>query len=414
MELISSVFVFDWGTIGNDSVVAQLAAHNNPDFKLDKTMHYAQLCIGSLKGALTNYTRNGEEFTADLPYMLKVLSIAKATSIHVHPNQIDAEFLHKKEPQVYRHTGSKPEMIIALTPFVAVCSFRPLSEIKDILLNIYPLRRLVVGDSDDFDLLEAGDEQGLRNCFRTLMQKELDAIAQCVEAISKDFGKEMCKYDVLDIFNILKGEFRKDVGVILIFFLNVIRLQPGEAMFADAGEMHAYLSGECIEFLTPSENVIRTGLTTKYKDVKQLCQIVNYKGLTVEEVKLKPEHIGEQRLLFKPPIEDFAVTQIILRPIDQLYVLQIEQQPGIMLVISGQRTLEVNGVKQAQLKRGSILFLPYEVGTELRFVYSGEGEENFVAFITTPNVAPVEPSNDPPIDQPNAPPVAMSVTEMAN
>lgn len=388
MELIGLVYSFDWGKIGNESTVAQLAALNDPAFKVQENMHYAQLCIGSYPGEVAKYKESGEALTTELPFMLKVLSMNKAISLHVHPNKNKAEYLHLREPKFYRDPSHKPEMAIALTPFVAVCGFRPLSEIKNMLMDIYPLKKLVMADSDDIDLLAAGDEQGLRNCYQKLFDRDLDALIECVEAISKDFGKEMCKFDVLEIFNILKRDFPKDIGVISIFFLNVIRLEPGQAMFADTGQIHSYLSGDCIESVALSDNVIRVGLTKKYRDTKHLSNILNYKSPTAEGIILKPERIDDQRLLFQPPIEDFAVTQITLRPEDNVYALQIEQSPGIMLVLSGQRTLVVQGVNQSQLKRGSILFLPYEAGTELQFLSSGEEKENFVAYINTANTQP--------------------------
>ncbi|XP_039960505.1 mannose-6-phosphate isomerase-like [Bactrocera tryoni] len=393
MELIGLVYRFDWGKIGNDSLVAQLAALNNPGFKLQANLPYAQLCVGSYPGDIAIYKESGEALSTELPFILKVLSMNKAISLHVHPNKTNAEYLHLREPKFYKDSWHKPEMAIALTPFVAVCGFRPLSEIKNMLMDIYPLKKFVMADSDDIDLLDAGDEQGLRNCYQRIFDRDLEAVAQCVEEISKDFGKEMCKFDVLEIFNVLKRDFPRDIGVILIFFLNVIRLEPGQAMFADAGQIHSYLAGDCIECMTPSDNAIRAGLTIKYRDTKHLSNILNYKSSTAEDIIVKPERINDQQVIFKPPIEDFAVTQITLRPEDDVYVLQIEQSPGIMLVLSGQRTLEVNGVKQTQLKRGSILFLPFEAGTELRFLASGDEKESFVAYISTANTPP-NPTTD--------------------
>ena len=35
-----------------------------------------------------------------------------------------------------------------------------------------------------------------------------------------------------------------------MFFLNVVTLQPGEAMFLGANVPHAYLSGDCVECMS--------------------------------------------------------------------------------------------------------------------------------------------------------------------
>lgn len=38
----------------------------------------------------------------------------------------------------------------------------------------------------------------------------------------------------------------------------------------NSNEPHAYISGNCIECMANSDNVVRAGLTPKYKDVKTL------------------------------------------------------------------------------------------------------------------------------------------------
>ena len=38
-----------------------------------------------------------------------------------------------------------------------------------------------------------------------------------------------------------------DPGCFAPFLLNVYRLQPGQAIFVPAGEIHAYIQGDCIE-----------------------------------------------------------------------------------------------------------------------------------------------------------------------
>ena len=38
-----------------------------------------------------------------------------------------------------------------------------------------------------------------------------------------------------------------DPGCFAPFLLNIYKLQPGEAIYVPAGEIHAYISGDCIE-----------------------------------------------------------------------------------------------------------------------------------------------------------------------
>lgn len=47
--------------------------------------------------------------------------------------QDHAEELHKAFPDMYKDPNHKPELAIALTPFEALCGFRLLTEIQDLL-----------------------------------------------------------------------------------------------------------------------------------------------------------------------------------------------------------------------------------------------------------------------------------------
>ena len=49
---------------------------------------------------------------------LKVLSVAKALSIQAHPDKALAARLHAQDPAHYPDANHKPEMAIALTPFM--------------------------------------------------------------------------------------------------------------------------------------------------------------------------------------------------------------------------------------------------------------------------------------------------------
>lgn len=46
-----------------------------------------------------------------------------------------------------------------------------------------------------------------------------------------------------DVLLKLDREFPGDVGGFAIYFLNIINLKPGEAMYLEANLPHAYLSG---------------------------------------------------------------------------------------------------------------------------------------------------------------------------
>ena len=67
-----------------------------------------------------------------------------------------------------------------------------------------------------------------------------------------------------------------DAGVLVTLLLNHVVLAAGEAMFIDAGVIHAYTSGFGVEIMASSDNVLRAGLTPKHVDVPELLEITNF------------------------------------------------------------------------------------------------------------------------------------------
>ena len=57
------------------------------------------------------------------------------------------------------------------------------------------------------------------------------------------------------------------MGIIVQYFLNYIKLKPYQCLSMNPDEPHAYIKGDCIECMANSDNVIRMGLTTKFKDI---------------------------------------------------------------------------------------------------------------------------------------------------
>ena len=79
----------------------------------------------------------------------------------------------------------------------------------------------------------------------------------------------------------LEAQYPSDVGVLASFLFNYVKLNPGEALYLGANELHAYLQGECIECMATSDNVVRAGLTSKNLDVEILCSMLTYKQVFI-------------------------------------------------------------------------------------------------------------------------------------
>lgn len=75
----------------------------------------------------------------------------------------------------------------------------------------------------------------------------------------------------------LHSQFPGDNGVFAPLIMNYLVMQPGDSFFICANEPHAYISGDCTECMALSDNVVRAGLTPKFKDVDVLCNMLTYR-----------------------------------------------------------------------------------------------------------------------------------------
>lgn len=75
----------------------------------------------------------------------------------------------------------------------------------------------------------------------------------------------------------ISDNYPGDRGLFGPLFLNYVRLGPGKAFVMHANEPHAYLAGDILECMACSDNVVRVGLTPKYKDTATLLSMLTYK-----------------------------------------------------------------------------------------------------------------------------------------
>ena len=152
-------------------------------------------------------------------------------------------------------------MTIAVTPFDGFCGFRPLEEIAHFLSSVPPFRHLI-GDSaaKSFeDTIKASkDAAENKKALQSLFTQLMNAGKPAVEAAAKELAGLAVKegkafageggpsnegQELADLVIRLNGQFEGDIGLFVLFFLNYVKLQPGEAMFLKADDIHAYLSG---------------------------------------------------------------------------------------------------------------------------------------------------------------------------
>jgi mannose-6-phosphate isomerase len=158
----------------------------------------------------------------------------------------------------------------------------------------------------------------------------------------------------------------------------------GEAVFLAANEPHAYLSGDLAECMACSDNVIRSGLTPKFKDIDLLCSCLTYN--TGRAPIDKGDQMDAYTKLYTPPIPEFQLMNTNL-PANTSYVMPANQTPMLTIVIEGTGT--VNGTA---LRKGSIYCatpgtdVALQSGEEGITVYSARCNEDYVRPV--PNKKP--------------------------
>lgn len=267
----------------------------------------SQIGVESAEGSkyepLATYLASNEEgYKEGLPYLLKVLSIGAALSIQAHPDSKLAGELHASFPDLYRDPNHKPELAIALTPMDAMCSFRDVHQIAHYLTTVPEFAKVVNSDAKTTFLslvasfvapaqqpydLPQDIKDALRNLFHSLMTAPSEVVKEQLllllarlpsTVVDSDANKpsENWKY-LVEMIQTISKTYPGDVGVFAVFLLNVLRLAPGEAIFLAQNEPHAYLFGDCVECMATSDNVVRAGLTPKFKDVDTLVRMLTYK-----------------------------------------------------------------------------------------------------------------------------------------
>ncbi|MBW2261254.1 MAG: mannose-6-phosphate isomerase, class I [Deltaproteobacteria bacterium] len=218
-------------------------------------------------------------FSNELPFLFKVLAAGMPLSIQAHPDIDQAREGFERENaegidisadrRNYRDPNHKPELICALTPFWALNGFRQPGEIRTLAGAL---------GSEGLDALCSclDGRDGIRRFFSDLMTMAREPLRTLVrESVGKARG--LADTDpAFDWMVRLSHEFPDDPGVLGPLLLNLVRLEPGQAMALPARRLHAYLDGTGMEIMANSDNVLRGGLTVKHVDVPELLRVLSF------------------------------------------------------------------------------------------------------------------------------------------
>uniref|UniRef100_A0A7S1BQ30 mannose-6-phosphate isomerase n=2 Tax=Corethron hystrix TaxID=216773 RepID=A0A7S1BQ30_9STRA len=321
--------------------------------------------------------------TNDITFLFKVLSIGQVLSIQAHPDKHLAVRLHAARPSLYKDPNHKPEMAIALTDDTsALMGFRPMPEIYEHMLEYKEFAKAVgsravamcaslasksagygaaVGGMElDRQVDESRSFSALSEMFRTFVgQERNEFVISQVHALTSRLRKSWeentldRENELVKLILYLATIYPDDPCVLSPLFFNYVQLKRGQALYIRTNEPHAYISGELLECMATSDNVVRVGLTPKVKDTDTLLDMLTYRAgrprLTFGE------RVDHCTTLYRPPVEDFCVETLEVMAGDS-YDVEAVPSPSILLCYDGKGILKQTFGTSGETKELSVSF----------------------------------------------------------
>jgi len=318
------------------------------------------------------------KFGADLPYLPKILSIAKALPLQIHPDKELAARLHEKDPEKFGDANHKPEIAVALGKFEVFVGWMPLNDIQGLFTAIPILKSRFTND---------GPMHFNGETLKTIVQRILSAsdeeITEVYTAL-KDmpetkFGKHS---HIPKLLPRLADQYGKsDPGnLVALLTMNFLVLEKGDAIYVPADGIHAYLSGDIVECMARSDNVLNTGFCPRAdRDSSELfTAALTFSPKSGDDAILKPKASekgakGHTKVL-APPMSEFDMLVTELKAGESETIEPI-QGPGIMIVTAGSGAMKAGD--EYALKEGYVFFVGFDTKLELT---TDEGLEMHMAY----------------------------------
>ena len=309
--------------------------------------------------------RVAQKFNNRLPYLFKVLAAVKPLSIQAHPNLEQAKQGFKRENAAdipldaphrnYRDDNHKPECICALTPFWALCGFRQISDSIAYFSTICP-----AGMKNELEELNKNQNSvGLKRFFSFLMALDADHRQKIISEAKPNIRQQSAEDPVFEWILRLANDYPNDIGIFSPIILNLICLEPGEALFLAAGQLHAYLDGVGIELMANSDNVLRGGLTPKHIDVTELLKVLHFNELNLEI--LRPQNINPGEFVYESPAEEFVLSTIDLNS-NTTFRSKKQRSAEILLCTDGAADLvDAGSANMISMMKGMSVIVPAAV-----------------------------------------------------
>jgi mannose-6-phosphate isomerase len=345
----------------------------------------AEIWYGTHEGSPARLVEDNRTLTValggeQLPFLLKVLAADSPLSIQAHPNSAQAAEGFARENAAgiglqasdrnYKDDRHKPEMIVALTEFEALCGFKSSKQIRNLLESMLDPTDVSDGLTSIvkhwLELFSGQD--GLQKLFVDITSRRGNLDGVTAELTQQ--ANLSAQFELAARLNML---YPGDPGVIIALLMNHVWLEPGQALYLPAGNIHAYLGGLGVEIMASSDNVLRGGLTEKHVDVAELESGLDFEPNEPHLVTAR--ELAKGLVEFVTPVDDFILYRAELSGGVVLADLNI---PGasIVLCTAGEIALSNSIEERVVLQRGEAAFLGNDAK---KFSLAGSG----TAFLAT-------------------------------
>jgi len=396
---------YDWGSTSALALLQSRTPSGGPEAELWMGAHHAApsdlvLADGrrlALPEAISRFPEavlgqaTLDRFGPRLPFLLKVLAIARPLSVQVHPDAVRAAEAYLPDgDSPYIDGFHKPEMLYALEPMEALVGFRAPDQAAMLLARLGSERLAPV-----IEILEGGHPEVGPNADHGLHDHTADDESTRLHAALS----ELLNWPVIDraglVAEIAAGSMRlqaagntdypeafgwldrlvglhpADPMVLSPLLLDLVRLSPGQTLFVAAGLPHCYLNGLGVEILAASDNVLRAGLTSKAVDVEELLRVIDTRPCVPSSIP--PQALGEQEVSWRPEVEEFQLSRITVDSVDEATPVAADPSitgPQILLCTRGKIQART-GTRTVQLISGDSAFVSADAGP---ITFSGDGE----------------------------------------
>jgi mannose-6-phosphate isomerase len=236
-----------------------------------------------------------------LSFLVKVLAAARPLSLQVHPSDALAVEGFRREnaagidlnspSRIYRDPYAKPEILIALGRFEALCGLAPIEQTINLLAEI---------GSYATELRQRLASGGPAAVIAHLLidRPSIQALAAAARSIDDPRCRWLASLAVLH---------PNDPSAAISLLLNHVTLGAGQAIFLGPGNLHAYLNGVGVEILASSDNVVRCGLTSKHVDAQEVLRVIDPTPLL--EPIVTPIRLEDGGWHYPTPTSEFHVTR---------------------------------------------------------------------------------------------------------